>query len=70
MRPMLMAALSASIGLFPAALSNGIGSQVQKLLATVVVGVMIVHPAMLLLVVPALRLVLLPADPATSRGPS
>jgi hypothetical protein len=33
-----MTALSACIGLFPAALSNGIGSQAQKPLATVVVG--------------------------------
>ena len=37
MRPMLMTALSACIGLFPAAISTGIGSQVQRPLATVVV---------------------------------
>ncbi|MGU3467106.1 efflux RND transporter permease subunit [Methylobacterium sp. C33D] len=70
MRPMLMTALSACIGLFPAALSSGIGSQVQTPLATVVVGGMIVGPVMLLLVVPALRLVLLPGDPAEARSPS
>jgi len=58
MRPMLMTALSACIGLFPAALSHGIGSQVQRPLATVVVGGMLIGPVMLLLIVPALRLLL------------
>lgn len=38
MRPMLMTAMSACIGLFPAAISSGIGSQVQRPLAIVVVG--------------------------------
>jgi cobalt-zinc-cadmium resistance protein CzcA len=59
MRPMLMTALSACIGLVPAALSTGIGSQVQRPLATVVVGGMLVGPLMLLIVVPALQLVFL-----------
>jgi cobalt-zinc-cadmium resistance protein CzcA len=53
MRPLLMTALSAAIGLLPAAISDGIGSQVQKPLATVVVGGMIIGPIFLLLVVPA-----------------
>ncbi|MFX8565769.1 efflux RND transporter permease subunit, partial [Acinetobacter baumannii] len=44
MRPMLMTALSAGVGLFPAALSHGIGSQVQRPLATVVVGGMFIGP--------------------------
>jgi cobalt-zinc-cadmium resistance protein CzcA len=56
MRPMLMTAMSACIGLFPAALSHGIGSQVQRPLATVVVGGMLIGPVMLLVIVPALRL--------------
>jgi cobalt-zinc-cadmium resistance protein CzcA len=55
MRPMLMTALSACIGLFPAAVSHGIGSQVQRPLATVVVGGLLLGPVMLLVVVPALR---------------
>jgi cobalt-zinc-cadmium resistance protein CzcA len=59
MRPLLMTALSACIGLFPAAISTGIGSQVQRPLATVIVGGMLVGPVMLLLVVPALRMVFL-----------
>jgi cobalt-zinc-cadmium resistance protein CzcA len=55
MRPMLMTALSACIGLLPAALSHGIGSQVQRPLATVVVGGMLIGPVMLLVVAPALQ---------------
>jgi cobalt-zinc-cadmium resistance protein CzcA len=55
MRPMLMTALSACIGLLPAALSSGIGSQVQRPLATVVVGGMFIGPIILLVIVPALQ---------------
>jgi heavy metal efflux system protein len=62
MRPMLMTALSACIGLFPAAISTGIGSQVQRPLATVVVGGMLIGPIMLLVVVPALRMMFLGGD--------
>jgi heavy metal efflux system protein len=61
MRPMLMTALSACIGLLPAAISTGIGSQVQRPLATVVVGGMIIGPIMLLVVIPALQLLFLRA---------
>jgi cobalt-zinc-cadmium resistance protein CzcA len=56
MRPMLMTALSACIGLLPAALSTGIGSQVQRPLAAVIVGGMLIGPIMLLVVVPPLRM--------------
>jgi cobalt-zinc-cadmium resistance protein CzcA len=59
LRPLLMTALSACIGLFPAAISTGIGSQVQRPLATVIVGGMLVGPVMLLLAVPALRMIFL-----------
>ncbi|MDE2330575.1 MAG: efflux RND transporter permease subunit [Bradyrhizobium sp.] len=59
MRPMLMTALSAGVGLFPAAISHGIGSQVQRPLATVVVGGMFIGPLMLLVVAPALRRIFL-----------
>ena len=62
MRPMLMTALSACIGLFPAAISTGIGSQVQRPLATVVVGGMLIGPVMFLLVVPALQMMFLGGD--------
>jgi len=59
MRPMLMSALSACIGLLPAAISNGIGSQVQRPLAIVVVGGMLLGPIMLLVVAPALQMMFL-----------
>jgi heavy metal efflux system protein len=59
MRPMLMTAMSACIGLFPAAISTAIGSQVQRPLATVVVGGLLIGPIMLLVVVPALRMMFL-----------
>jgi len=39
----------------PAAISTGIGSQVQRPLATVVVGGMLIGPVILLVVVPALQ---------------
>jgi cobalt-zinc-cadmium resistance protein CzcA len=55
MRPMLMTSLSAGVGLLPAAFSHAIGSQVQRPLATVVVGGMLLGPIMLLLVAPVLR---------------
>ena len=59
MRPLLMMSLSAGIGLLPAAISTGIGSEVQRPLATVVVGGMFVGSIMLLIVVPALQMVFL-----------
>ena len=59
MRPMLMTAWSACIGLLPAAVSTGIGSQVQRPLAVVVVGGLLIGPIMLLVVVPALRMMFL-----------
>jgi cobalt-zinc-cadmium resistance protein CzcA len=52
---MLMTAMSACIGLFPAAISTGIGSQVQRPLAVVVVGGMLIG-CFMLLIVPPLRL--------------
>ncbi len=55
MRPILMMTLSACIGLLPAAVSTGIGSQVQRPLATVIVGGMLIGPIMLLVIVPALQ---------------
>jgi cobalt-zinc-cadmium resistance protein CzcA len=57
-----MTALSACIGLLPAAISTGIGSQVQRPLATVIVGGMLVGPFMLLIAVPALRMIFIGED--------
>ncbi|MBR1219124.1 efflux RND transporter permease subunit [Bradyrhizobium sp. U87765 SZCCT0131] len=70
MRPMLMTALSAGVGLFPAALSHGIGSQVQRPLATVVVGGMFIGPLLLLVVAPALRKIFLSRDASAHREPA
>ena len=64
MRPILMMTLSACIGLLPAAVSTGIGSQVQRPLATVIVGGMLVGPILLLVVVPALQTYFLRSDVA------
>ena len=54
MRPVLMMCLSACIGLLPAAISSGIGSETQRPLATVIVGGMLLAPALILLIVPVL----------------
>ena len=54
LRPVVMTCLVAAIGLLPAALSSGIGSQVQKPLALVVVGGMTLAPLLILLVLPVL----------------
>jgi len=54
LRPVVMTCLAACIGLAPAALSNGIGSQVQKPLALVVVGGTLLAPVLILLVLPVL----------------
>jgi cobalt-zinc-cadmium resistance protein CzcA len=53
-RSILMVGLVASLGLLPAALSRGVGSQVQKPLAIVVVGGMLIGTAIILIVVPLL----------------
>ncbi|HEX2789292.1 MAG TPA: CusA/CzcA family heavy metal efflux RND transporter [Steroidobacteraceae bacterium] len=53
-RPVMMTCIVACVGLFPAALSTGIGSQVQRPLALVVVGGMLFAPLLILLVLPVL----------------
>jgi cobalt-zinc-cadmium resistance protein CzcA len=54
MRPVVMTCVAACVGLLPAALSSGIGSQVQKPLALVVVGGILVAPLLIMLVLPVL----------------
>jgi cobalt-zinc-cadmium resistance protein CzcA len=56
MRPVLMTCVIAGVGLFPAAISSGIGSQVQKPLAVVVVGGMMLAPVVILVTLPVLIL--------------
>jgi cobalt-zinc-cadmium resistance protein CzcA len=53
-RPVLMTCVIAGVGLLPAAISTGIGSQVQKPLAIVVVSGMTLAPILILTVLPAL----------------
>ncbi|HYB50973.1 MAG TPA: CusA/CzcA family heavy metal efflux RND transporter [Burkholderiaceae bacterium] len=54
MRPVVMTCIAACVGLLPAAVSTGIGSQVQKPLALVVVGGILVAPVLILIVLPVL----------------
>jgi cobalt-zinc-cadmium resistance protein CzcA len=54
LRPVMMTCIVACVGLIPAALSTGIGSQVQRPLAQVVVGGMLFAPVLILLVMPVL----------------
>ena len=54
MRPVLMTCVIAGVGLLPAAMSTGIGSQVQKPLAIVVVGGMTLAPIVILITLPVL----------------
>ncbi len=54
LRPVLMTCVVAGVGLLPAALSSGIGSQVQKPLAVVVVAGMMLAPVVILITLPAL----------------
>ena len=54
LRPVLMTALAAGLGMIPLLFSSGIGSEVQRPLATVVVGGLVTSTALTLLVIPAL----------------
>jgi cobalt-zinc-cadmium resistance protein CzcA len=52
-RPVLMTATVATIGMLPAALATGVGSDVQRGVATVVIGGLILATLLTLFVVPA-----------------
>jgi cobalt-zinc-cadmium resistance protein CzcA len=54
LRPVLMTALAAGLGLVPMVLSHGTGSEVQRPLATVVIGGLVTSTALTLLVIPAI----------------
>jgi len=53
-RPVIMTALMAAIGLLPAAISTGIGSETQKPLAIVVIGGLVTSTILTLLILPIL----------------
>jgi cobalt-zinc-cadmium resistance protein CzcA len=69
MRQVFMTGFSACIGLLPAAVSTGIGSQVQQPLACVIVGGMLLSPICSLLVIPTFSRIFMPAVPRTGYGP-
>ena len=53
-RPVMMTCVAACVGLLPAAVATGIGSQVQKPLALVVVGGILLAPVLILIVLPVM----------------
>ena len=54
LRPVLMTALVASLGFVPMAISTGVGAEVQRPLATVVIGGLVTSTLLTLLVLPTL----------------
>ena len=58
LRPVLMTALVASLGFIPMAISQGTGSEVQRPLATVVIGGIVSSTALTLLVLPVVMAIL------------
>lgn len=54
LRPVMMTCCAACVGLLPAAFATGIGSQVQKPLALVVVGGILLAPVLVLIILPLL----------------
>ncbi len=69
LRPVLMTALMASIGLAPAAFSHGVGSEVQRPLALVIVGGMVSSAVLILTVLPLMYAVVERAFPAPVHVP-
>ena len=64
LRPVLMTALVASLGFVPMALATGTGAEVQKPLATVVIGGLISSTLLTLVVLPALYRIFTGWDPS------
>ncbi len=67
LRPVLMTALVAALGFIPMALNTGIGSEVQRPLATVVIGGIISSTILTLLVLPALYRLVHGAGPVSHK---
>jgi cobalt-zinc-cadmium resistance protein CzcA len=66
LRPILMTSIVAMIGLMPASLATGLGSDVQRPLATVIVWGLFSSTAMTLFMVPVLYRILIPPLPKQS----
>ncbi len=63
MRPVLMTALVASLGFIPMAFSTSAGAEVQRPLATVVIGGLVTSTLLTLVVLPAIYRWFEPAKP-------
>jgi cobalt-zinc-cadmium resistance protein CzcA len=61
-RPVVMTALMAGLGLLPAALSSGIGSETQRPLAVVVIGGLVSATVLTLLILPVIYLIFVRKD--------
>jgi hypothetical protein len=68
MRPIVMACMAAGLGLLPAAIASGIGSQTQKPLARVVVGGTVTTAFAVLFLVPLMARKWAPVDRNPDRG--
>jgi cobalt-zinc-cadmium resistance protein CzcA len=68
-RPIIVSAIVAVIGFLPAALSHGIGSEIQRPLARVVIGGLISSTALTLLVLPAVY-ALIARRPGAAEAPA
>jgi cobalt-zinc-cadmium resistance protein CzcA len=62
LRPVLMTAAVASLGFLPMAISHGAGAEVQRPLATVVIGGLVTATVLTLLVLPVLYLIFTPSE--------
>jgi cobalt-zinc-cadmium resistance protein CzcA len=58
LRPVLMTAAVATVGMLPAALATGVGSDVQRNLATVVAGGLVLATLLTLFIIPTLYFVM------------
>jgi cobalt-zinc-cadmium resistance protein CzcA len=67
-RPMLMTALVASLGFVPMAIATGTGAEVQKPLATVVIGGLITSTVLTLFVLPTITGMVLRRRAAQTRS--
>jgi heavy metal efflux system protein len=68
LRPVLMTATVASLGFLPMALSNGAGAEVQKPLATVVIGGLITATFLTLILLPCLYIIFSKSNKQTGRS--
>ena len=70
LRPVLMTALVASLGFVPMAIATGAGAEVQRPLATVVIGGIISSTILTLLVLPALYVLFRREEPSNAQSNS